>query len=333
VQLRQPPAFEQLPFFGDIFAFSSKRKPAMTAHRLQDTALRYFLEVARSGSLTVAAERLSVSPSAISRQVAMLEDLLGVPLFERHPRGMVASPAGELLAAHALHGALEAERVVSDIRGLQGLKRGRVRLACSSGFANEFLPRAIADFRAEHPGIQFQLRAARPAEVTEAVLLGEADIGLTYSRAAVDGIRVERRQPASVFAVMRPDHPLAKLRTVTLAQMHPYPIALSGADNTVRQLFDVGCSQRGLVFEPVLTSNRFESLASFVLHGGGLTIAGEITVRDRVRRGELHAAEIRERGMRGRAVELQTLAGRTLPEVVKTFLAFLGEQLPAAPAA
>ena len=131
----------------------------------------------------------------------------------------------------------------------------------------------------------------------------------------------------------RPDHPLAKLRTVTLAQMHPYPIALSGADNTVRQLFDVGCSQRGLVFEPVLVSNRFESLASFVLHGGGLTIAGEITVRDRVRRGELHAAEIRERGMRGRTVELQTLAGRTLPEVVKTFLAFLGEQLPAPVAA
>ena len=56
-------------------------------------------------------------------------------------------------------------------------------------------------------------------------------------------------------------------------------------------------------------------------------------MRDRVRRGELHAAEIRERGMRGRTVELQTLAGRTLPEVVKTFLAFLGEQLPAPVAA
>ena len=60
--------------------------------RLQDTALRYFLEVVRTGSVSEAATWLSVSPSAVSRQVATLEDLLGVPLFERRLRGMV-SPA------------------------------------------------------------------------------------------------------------------------------------------------------------------------------------------------------------------------------------------------
>ncbi|MNT01241.1 LysR substrate binding domain protein [compost metagenome] len=112
--------------------------------------------------------------------------------------------------------------------------------------------------------------------------------------------------------------------------MHPFPIALGSPENTVRQLFDVGCSNRGLVFEPVLVSNRFEALANFVLQGGGLAITGEITVRDRVQRGELVAAEIREPGMRGRSVELQTLADRTLPEVVRTFLAYLREQLPPA---
>ncbi|WP_197087249.1 MULTISPECIES: LysR family transcriptional regulator [unclassified Bradyrhizobium] len=289
--------------------------------------MRYFLEVARSGSLTEAAARLSVSISAVSRQVAALETLLGVPLFERRPRGMVPSAAGELLAAHALRGALEAERVLSDIQALQGPLRGRVRIVSSSGFASEFLPRAIATFRVQYPGVQFLLHAVGPTQVSDAVLLGDADIGLTYSRAAVRGIRVEHRQPASVFAIMRPDHALAGSRSVTLAQMHPFPIALSSADNTVRQLFDVGCSNRGLVFEPVLVSNRFEALANFVLNGGGLAIAGEITVRERLRRGELHAAEIREPGMRGRAVELHTLADRTLPEVVRSFLAFLRAQL------
>ena len=305
----------------------------MTPHRLQETAQRYFLEVVRSGSLTEAAARLNVSASAISRQVAMLEELLGTPLFERRPRGMVPSAAGELLAAHARRSALEAERVVSDIQGLQGLQRGHVRIACSSGFANEFLPRAIVAFRALHPGIQFDLKACDPIDVTGAVLLGDADIGLTYSRAAMQGIRVAHRQPASVFALMRPDHALARQRSVTLAQMLPFPLALSGPDTTVRQLFDVACSNRGVVFGPALVSNRFEALASFVLHGGGLAIAGEISVRERVRRGELHAAPIRERGLRERSVELQTLAGRTLPEVVQVFLEFLCEALrpPTAP--
>lgn len=301
----------------------------MLSDRLQESSLRYFLEVVRCGSLTEAAVRLNVSASAISRQVAMLEDLLGVPLFDRRPRGMVPSAAGELLAVHARRGALEADRVVSDIQGLQGLRRGRVRIASSAGFAIEFLPRAIVAFRVRYPGIQFHLRVSSPADVTTAVLHGDADIGLTYSRAAERGIRIEHRQPAPVLAIMRPDHALARFRSVTLAQMHPFPIALPEGDNTVRQLFDIGCSDRGLVFEPVLVSNRFETLTSFVFHGGGLSISGEITVRDQVRRGELHAAEIRERGMRGRAVELQTLAERTLPEVVRSFLDFLRERLPA----
>ena len=73
----------------------------LSSSRLQDTALRYFLEVVRSGSVSEAAARLNVSPSAVSRQVAALEDLLGVPLFDRRPRGMAPSAAGELLAAHA----------------------------------------------------------------------------------------------------------------------------------------------------------------------------------------------------------------------------------------
>lgn len=299
----------------------------MLSHRLQDTSLRYFLEVVRCGSLTEAAQRLSVTVSAVSRQVAALESLLGVPLFDRHPRGMVASAAGEVLAAYALRGALEADRVVADIQALQGLRRGRVRLASSAGFAIEFLPRAIAAFRERYPGLHFHLRVARPAEVTAIVLRGDADLGLTYSRAAEHGIRVEHRQPAPVIAIMRPDHPLARFRSVTLAQMQPYPIALPEADNTVRQLFDIGCGERGIAFDPVLVTNHFETLTHFVMHGGGLSISGEVTVRDRVRRGELHAAQIRERGMKGRAIELQTLAGRTLPEGVRGFLAFLKEQL------
>lgn len=296
--------------------------------RLQDTALRYFLEVVRTGSVSEAATRLSVSPSAVSRQVATLEDLLGVPLFERRPRGMAPSPAGELLAAHALRNALEADRVVADIEALQGLRRGLIRVCCSAGFAIEFLPKAMAQFREQHPGMQFHLRVAAPAAVTQAVLNTEADIGLTYSRTAERDIEVQHRQVSPVIAIMRPDHPLARHASVTLAQMHPYPVALPERDNTVRQLFDIGCSQRQLVFDPVLVSNHFETLTHFVLHAGGMSISGEVTVRERVRRGELHAVLIRERSMNGRAIELQTLAGRTLPEGVRAFIAHLRQQLP-----
>ena len=187
------------------------------SQHLQDTAIRYFLEVVRSGSVSEAALRLNVSASAVSRQIASLEEVLQVPLFERRPRGMVASAAGELLATHAKRHALEAERVVADIEALQGLRRGQVRVCASAGFAFEFLPLAMATFREQHPGMQFQLVSASPAQVTQAVRNGEADIGLTYSRAAVRDIDVQHRQNSPVILIMPPGHPLARFASVSLA--------------------------------------------------------------------------------------------------------------------
>jgi DNA-binding transcriptional LysR family regulator len=104
---------------------------------------------------------------------------------------VAASPAGEPLAAHALRNALEADRVVADIEALKGLRRGLIRVCCSAGFAIEFLPKAMAQFRGQHPGMQFHLRVAAPAAVTQAVLNIEAGIGLTYSRTAERDIELQ----------------------------------------------------------------------------------------------------------------------------------------------
>ena len=305
----------------------TNRPTSVLSAQLQDTALRYLLEVVRSGSVSDAAQRLNVTPSAVSRQIGALEALLGVSLFERRPRGMVPSPEGEVLAAHARRVAMEAERVVSDIQALQGLHRGMVRICSSSGFAIEFLPRVIAQFRRSHPGMQFQLRVCGPQAATQALLRGDADIALTYSRSVERDISVAYRSPSSIYAFMRKDHPLSAHQHLSLQQLQPHAIALPDPENTVRQLFDIACSQKGLIFEPVLVCNQFDALVHFVLHGGGVSIAGDITVRDRVLCGELHAAPIRERGMVGRNVEVQALADRTLPEGPRAFTQFLIEQL------
>lgn len=82
-----------------------------------------------------------MAPSAISRQIARLESELDTLLFERRARGMVPSAAGELLAVHARHMQLEADRIGSEILALRGLQRGKVRLASSEGFAVDFYRR------------------------------------------------------------------------------------------------------------------------------------------------------------------------------------------------
>lgn len=303
------------------------------ARQLQDTALRYFLEVVRCGSISEASQRLNVAGSAISRHIAHLEDLLGATLFDRHPRGMVPSAAGEMLAVHALKSAHDSERVVHEIQALQGMQRGRVRLACTEGFAMEFLPKAISDFMKTHPGIQFHLGAHPPAECSRRVLHGDADIGLTMSRTPESGIQVEHVQPSPVMAAMRFDHPLTQFKQINLKQLLVYPIVLPEANTTVRQLFDIACSLQGLTVSPVLTSNYITSLNDFLRHyPESVTIAGEISVRYKVQRGEFACIRLRDRGLDLRNVEVQTATGRTLSRAAQAFLAHLKTELSGSPA-
>jgi signal transduction histidine kinase len=125
---------------------------------MQMSGLRYFLVVARTGSIAAASAQLNVAASAISRQIANLEAELDCVLFERRPRGMVLSPAGELLARHARQTLVRAEQVAAEIQELQGLARGFIRVATAEGFALDLLPNAIAEFHARHPGIRFEVR-------------------------------------------------------------------------------------------------------------------------------------------------------------------------------
>ncbi len=306
------------------------KQPPQIARQLQDTALRYFLEVVRSGSIREASQRLNVAGSAISRAIAQLEDLLGAQLFDRHARGMIPSAAGEVLAVHALKAAHDAERVAHDILALQGMRRGRVRIAATEGFAMEFIPRLTSDFLQQHPGIQFHLGVHPPAECTRRILHGDADIGITMSRTPESGIQVEHTQPSPVLAVMRPGHPLARFKQVSLSQLLAYPVALPEPDTTVRQLFDIACSRQRLHFEPALTSNYVGSLFGFLRHHpDGVTVSGEISIRYQVARGEVVGVRLRDRGLDLRNIEVQTLVGRTLSGVAQAFLGFLKERLAA----
>jgi DNA-binding transcriptional LysR family regulator len=302
----------------------------MKSDHLKETSLRYFLEVSRCGTITQAADQLHVAASAVSRQIKGLENVLGVKLFERRPRGVVLSAAGELLAEHARHASLDADRVVADILALDGLNRGRIRLACTEGFGIDLLPDLVATFHQRHAGIQFELEVVTPARVSELICNGDVDIGLGFSRAAQKEIHVHVRRSSPLQLIVRPDHELATRTKVTLRQLAGYPLVLPGPATSLRQIIDIACSRHGIVFDPVMTSNSAPALHRFVLHSGVASIASSISVRSYVEAGSLVAVPLQDRYIGDRGVELQTLRGRTLPKVVQLFLAFLRQRLESA---
>jgi DNA-binding transcriptional LysR family regulator len=290
---------------------------------LQSTALRYFLEVVRTGSIAEASTRLNVAGSAISRQIARLERDLGVALFERRPRGMVASSAGELLARHARRTFLDLEHVILDVRRLQGLKTGVVKIASTEGFALDLLPEAILDFRKHYPGISFNLEVLSPVAVTRKIRDGDVDLGLSFALAPAPGVRVEMEGRAPIHALMAPNYPLTSKEVITLAELREHPLALPAADTTARQLFDIACGLESIAIEPALVSNSMAALRAFAEAGGGITIAGRVTVLSRLQRSRLAVRPITGSALDQRLFQIQTMLGRNLPDAVSAFLEHL----------
>jgi DNA-binding transcriptional LysR family regulator len=290
---------------------------------MQTTALRYFLEVARSGSMSRASERLFVAVSALSRQIAKLEDEMGVELFERRARGVVLSEAGRLMAAHAHRTLIENERVTEEIRGLASGGRVTLRVASSEGVARDFLPQVFARFLETHPSAHFQLDVFAPSEATQRVREGTADIAVCFSIAPEKDITVHYAQRAPIFALVSHDHPLAQRQSVSLADLLPWPLAMYGQGVTLRQLFDIACSLEGLIFEPVFVSNYHAALQSFVQQTNAVTLAGYLTFRSRLVPDRLAAVPISNPELHQRTLQVQTMAGRTLPKAVDAFLELL----------
>lgn len=300
----------------------------MRAYLLQDLALRYFSEVAHSGSLTEASQRLHIAASALSRQIATLESHLGSPLFERHPRGMVLTAAGEILLQHVRRTRLDAENALTDIEALQGMHAGCVRLATSDAFANEFIPRLCTEFQRCHAGIQFDVQSLPTPQVSDAVRAGDADIGLCFGTAPQKNVQVVYRQSAPVLAILPPEHPLAQHAALSLAQLSQYPLALPPPHAVARKIVNLVCNRQGLQLNPALESNNARTLQHFVVQGGGVSISSEISARYLVAEGLLAMRPLQDPGMDLRDVEVQTLAHRTLPLAAQAFLRLLQQRLP-----
>jgi DNA-binding transcriptional LysR family regulator len=238
--------------------------------------LAYFLEVARTGSVTEAAHALNVAPSAISRQVAKLESGIGVPLFARHPRGMTLTEAGSRLLAHARRTETESTTLVEELRTGRGAEARSVAVACSEGFARRLVPRAIADFRRAHPDVAFRVDVVARQEATRRVVESLADIAVTYTMGPQHDVRVECAVVVPVAAIVPLGHELADRDRIGLADLCAYPLALASPGTSQRELFDIGAQLEGITVRPALVCDSLAPQYEFVRAGGGLALVGDL---------------------------------------------------------
>ena len=174
--------------------------------------LTYLDEVDRAGSIRRAAERLGIAASSINRQIIALEAELGVALFERLPRRMRLTAAGEMLIGHVRQTLREEARLRDRLLELQGRRRGVVTLVTMAGLATSLVPGVVAWLGANQPHIKLLVRSMSRAEIIAAVHSGDADLGLGYQMPPDPKLRLLARATLRLGVVVTPNHCLSSAR-------------------------------------------------------------------------------------------------------------------------
>lgn len=300
----------------------------MKRFQFDSTALRYFLTVVDTGSVNGAAARLNVVSSAVSRQIAGLEQRLHNQLFERHPKGMRVTEVGRILADHARRVEADAARTYAEIDGQNGRYTQTVKIAGAPGFAAYALPRKFAAFQAEHPTIRFKLHILDAGLVSERVRSAQADIGVTYSHTAEKDIAVIYSHPAEIVAVMRPGHPLAACESLHITQLSAYPLALPDGGSALRQVLDMACSLYNVTLSPAFTSNLPGAAYHYVLASDAVTLCARLTAVEHLESGRLICRPINDALLNAGQLQFQTHASRPLSDAAHRFLRYIRSDAP-----
>lgn len=252
---------------------------------LHGRMLRYLDEVARSGSIRKAADRLNVAASAINRQILSLEQELETPLFERMPGGLRLTATGEILIAHVRETMREHQRTLGRMAELKGLMRGEVLIATMGGLAG-VLAEVIADFRRQHARVKIVARVLTGDEIMKAVLGGEAELGLAYDLPANPRLfrAAEWRHP--IGAVFAPDHPLASRLSLRFADILPYPLVMAERGMALRDAVDLQVPPN-VEYSPAVETNLLELMKLAARDNPCVTFMSLIEVDREVRAGEL----------------------------------------------
>ena len=290
-------------------------------------SLRAFDQTVRAGSIRKASEALGVAPSSVSRHIAILERQIGTALFERRADGVDLTHAGELVAEFIRKLLLDYDTLRTDLDDVRGIRRRLVRVASVESIAASAPMAAVRKFNARYPSISFNIRMMAAPAVAEAVRDGHCEIGLGYCAPTDADIVPLVRIPEPIMLAVFRGHAFAKRAAVGLEELSAIPLALPDADCGTRRILDSAMGRLGTRVEPILTSNDFEVLRSFVRSGAGAALLPMRSIVARPGDGELLAIPVTEPSFSDATIDLIVLRKRRLPRVLQDFVEALSKEI------
>ncbi|KKB64294.1 LysR family transcriptional regulator [Robbsia andropogonis] len=281
--------------------------------QLTESRIIYLFEAVRCGTIRAAADWLNVAPSAISRQISLLEAELGTSLIERHARGVKPTEAGELVVGYFREQLAHRDDLLSQLQALSGLRTGHVNVVLGEGFVSDVLFGPMPVFCKQFPNIAVNLDMAGTNEVVRRISEDEGEIGLVYNPPTDPKIvsRAVCTQPmmAIVGPAFRWPDPAKPMTIQTLAT---YPLAVTHPSYGTRQMLQAVEYAEKITFRLGVTTNSIDILKQFVKSGLGLTVLPPFAVSSEMDAGELRAIPLDHPLLMNGQAHLITRVGRKL---------------------
>jgi DNA-binding transcriptional LysR family regulator len=305
-------------------ASAAARGIATARQRLRPPRLFVYVDaVARHGSIRKAADALNVASSALNRQILDLEADLGSALFERLPRGVRLTAAGEVFLAYTRQAISELKAVESQIEQLRGLVRGQVGIAAVESVAGELLPSAITQFQARHPNVRFNVRIGAPDDLVSALTADQVDLVLTHHPPPKKTVAVVAAVEQALCALMIADHPLATRSDLHLRDCLAYPLALGDATLAGRALIEQALAHASFDLDPRLISNSVETMKVFARLNRGVCFQFRRPGKALIPPGDMMAVPLIDPALLQAKLILATRRGRVLPIAAARFVELL----------
>ena len=278
--------------------------------------------IADSGSFTAAGAKLHVSQSAISRQILLLEDELGEPVFHRIGRRIRITPAGESLLQLSHRVFQDLQDTVSAISDKQESLNGSMRLVGGMTVCLYVFPALLAEMRRVHPHLDLKITVGTAERSIAMLRSGLGDLGLiTLPVDAADLVSVPVLEE-ELLLVTYPTHPLAKKKSITPADLNRQHFIVFETGSITRKLVEEFFTREHIKPEIVMETENVEIIKAMVRHGLGISIIPWQAAAADVRSKQLSCSRIAGHPLRrqtGWLYPKMSRLPRTVSEVIRVF--------------
>ncbi len=232
--------------------------------------LRLVAAIADSGSLTRAAEQVHLAPSSASHRLTQLEAALGVPLFQRHARGLTPTPAGESLLRHARQVFAQLEQMHADLASYASGVHSQVTVFANTNAINCFLPEDLGDFLREHPHVRVSLEEQPSPAIVQAVASGQVEIGVVAAEGTFGELETLPYRRDRLVLVVPAGHPLAGRDEVAFAEVLGEPFVCLHAGSAIHTFMMNHAARLGGRLDVRIQVRSFNAVCRMVAAGVGI---------------------------------------------------------------